>query len=214
MPIDDMKPYYQDDWCTIYHGDCRDVLPQIGQFDLVLTDPPYGIERFKKGFGYTRFKGHGAERNGLTWDNKPNGELLRNVLSKGKQAVIWGANNFDLPESEYFLVWDKEQTVDNFASAELAYSNLGVPAKIFRYSIHRHNHTSCGFHPTQKPIQLMTWCIGLADNPQTILDPFMGSGSTLRAAKDLCINATGIEIEERYCEIAANRLRQEVLSFV
>ena len=206
-----MKPYYDQDGITIYHGDCREVLPYMPKVDLVLTDPPYGIKRFQKGFGSTRFRGHRCEKNGITWDVAPTKELLDEVLGAGIAAIVWGYNNLELPRSEHFLVWDKEQTVDNFASAEIAYSSIGVTAKVFRYSIHVHNQVWKG-HPTQKPESLMRWCINLCPNqPQTILDPFMGSGTTLVAAKVEGCRAIGIEIEERYCEIAANRLAQGVL---
>lgn len=209
-----MIPYYLDDYCKIYHGDCREILPGLPKVDLVLTDPPYGIERFKKGFGTTRFKGHGCENVGIVWDNVPEKELLELIISKGLEAIIWGYNNLELPRSEHFLVWDKEQTVENFASAELAYASVKKPAKVFRYAIHKHNHRKNGGHPTEKPVPLMAWCIDQTDNPKTILDPFMGSGTTIRAAKDLGRKSIGIEIEEKYCEIAVERLRQEVLDLV
>jgi len=205
-------PYYDDGkGIVIYLGDCRDILPHLPKVDLVLTDPPYGIERFKKGFGTTRFKGHGAEKNGIEWDVKPMAEQLAIILQCAPLSVIWGANNFDLPTSEYFLVWDKQQTVPNFASAELAYTNIKIPAKVFRYSIHQHNQDSSHEHPTQKPIELMKWCLEFVPEAQSILDPYCGSGTTLRAAKDLGRKCIGIEIEEKYCEIAARRLGQEVL---
>jgi site-specific DNA-methyltransferase (adenine-specific) len=207
-----MTPYYEHGGITIYHGDCREILPEVWfGVDLVLTDPPYGIARFEKGFGYTRFKGHGAERDGLAWDKRPDADLLSLVLRSGTNAIVWGANNFSLPASEYFFVWDKQQTVSNFASAELAYTNLKVPAKVFRYSIHKHNQTSTHDHPTQKPLELMKWCLSFAPNANLVLDPFMGSGTTLVAAKEMGRRAIGIEREESYCEIAAKRLSQEVL---
>lgn len=206
-----MKPYYEDTKAgiVIYHGDCRDILPTIPKMDLVLTDPPYGIERFKKGFGTTRFYGHGAECDGLTWD-RPDRDFIASIPNGFEAAIIWGMNNFPLPTTEHFFVWDKQQTVDNFADAEIAWNNIGI-TKVFRYSIHRHNQIE-KLHPTQKPLALMTWCLSFLEGSKTIVDPFMGSGTTLRAAKDLGRKAIGIEIEERYCEIAAKRLAQEVLS--
>ena len=186
--------------------------------DLVLTDPPYGIERFQRGHkkGLIRF-GRNDVANpdlsvGLTWDVAPTEETLNTVLEAGTNAVIWGYNNLPLPRSEHFLVWDKYQTVDNFASAELAYVNALIRAKVFRYPIHQHNQTKAGGHPTEKPVSVMRWCIGFFPDAQTILDPFMGSGTTLRAAKDLNRKAIGIEIEERYCEIAAKRMSQMVMA--
>ena len=206
-----MKPYYDHNGITIYHGDCLEIMPHLEPVDLVLTDPPYGIERFNKGFGYTRFKGHGVEKAGISWNQKPSDETFKLLKSKGKYLVIWGANNFSLFPNEYFLVWDKEQTVDNFASAELAFTNI-CPAKVFRYSIHKHNKRIIS-HPTEKPVSLMKWCIKLCKTSGAVLDPFMGSGTTLVAAKELGRKAIGIEIEEKYCEIAVRRLAQEVLPF-
>lgn len=206
-----MNPYFQDDAVTIYHGDCREIVPTLGRFDLLLTDPPYGIKRFRKGFGTTRFRGLGCETKGIEWDVAPSAEWLAELLAVAPLAVVWGMNNLPLPTTEHFLVWDKEQTVDNFASAELAWCNLATPAKVFRHSIHKHNQRKEGGHPTEKPVPLLAWCIGLAGDVQTILDPFAGSGTTGRAAKDLGRKAVLIEREERYCEIAAKRMAQMVL---
>ncbi len=190
--------------CTLYLGDCLEIMPTLGKVDAVVTDPPYGIERFKKGFGTTRFKGHGCDKDGIVWDQKPNDGLFELVMSMAPQQIIWGANNFRLPPSEYFFVWDKMQTVDNFASAELAYSNIKQPAKVFRYSIHQHNKITKD-HPTQKPVGLMSWCIGYVDG-NTILDPFMGSGTTGVACVELGRTFIGIEIDEKYFDIACERI--------
>lgn len=204
------KPYYQDEYVTLYHGDCRELLPLMPKVDLVLTDPPYGIARFSKGFGNTRFKNYGAEKSGIAWDVTPASDLIHLVIASGHKTIMWGMNYLPIPRTEHFLVWSKHQPVDNFASAELAWTNINK-TKVFDLSIFLHNRTKFGGHPTEKPIQLFRWCIGLADNAKTILDPFAGSGTTLRAAKDLGLSCIGIELEEKYCEVAANRMRQEVL---
>ena len=198
------------DCCTVVQGDCLDLMKAIpdGAVDAVITDPPYGIKRFEKGFGYTRFKGFGAETGGLKWDVKPNGDVIADILRLGNVHIIWGANNFELPPSQTFLVWDKFQTVDNFASAELAYSDRpSSTAKVFRYPIHQHNQ-SFREHPTQKPESLMEWCIEQAGNPETFLDPFCGSGTTLVAAKKLGRHFLGFEISPEYCAIARRRLAE------
>ncbi len=192
---------------TLYLGDCMDILPTLPKVDAVITDPPYGIKRFEKGFGSTRFKGHGAEKDGILWDRKPCLGLMLGLIDRSDVAVIWGANNFDLPAHEHFLVWDKMQTVENFASAEYAYYNGKKPAKVFRYSIHQHNQDEKNkAHPTQKPLALMKWCIEQAGNPQTILDPFMGSGTTGVAAVQMGRKFIGIEREPKYFEIACKRI--------
>ena len=204
------KPYYQDSHVTIYNADCREILPLLDPVDLVLTDPPYGIKRFKNGIG----KGDRMINKSCAGFNNdvPTMDFFTSLIQESNEAIIWGMNNFQLPCTEHFLVWDKEQTIDNFASAELAWCNIKKPAKVFRYSIHQHNQNRIGGHPTEKPTLLFLWCISLCGNPQTILDPFMGSGTTLRAAKDLNRKAIGIELEEKYCAIAVERLRQEVLA--
>ena len=194
---------------TLYLGNCMDILPTLDKVDAVITDPPYGLKRFEKGFGTTRFKGHGAEKDGLIWDKTPEKSFFDMLLSKGENSIIWGANNFELPTSEYFLVWDKQQTVNNFASAELAYTNVKVPAKVFKYSIHQHNQIEKS-HPTEKPVSLMCWCLSFVPNAETILDPFMGSGTTGVAAIQMGRKFIGIEREPKYFEIACKRIEQAV----
>jgi len=189
--------------CTLYLGDCLEVLPGLGKVDAVVTDPPYGIERFKR--GSLRFDKDGSYPDGLKWDTKPSNYMFDIILSMSKSAIIWGGNNFSLPTSEYFFVWDKMQTVDNFASAELAWTNIKMPAKVFRYSIHQHNQTN-KVHPTQKPLCLMEWCLGFLTNPQAVLDPFAGSGTTGVACVRTGRKFIGVEIGEEYFEIAVKRI--------
>ena len=192
---------------TLYLGDCMDILPTLAKVDAVITDPPYGIKRFEK--GSLRFDKTGEYKNGIAWDKAPEKAFFDLMLSKGENAIIWGANNFELPTSEYFLVWDKQQTVSNFASAELAYTNIKVPAKVFRFSIHQHNQIEKS-HPTQKPVDLMKWCIEFTPHAKTILDPFMGSGTTGVAAIQLGRKFIGIEREPKYFKIACERIEQAV----
>lgn len=202
-----IKPYYQDDLCTIYNADCREVLPFLKPVDLVLTDPPYGI-----GFGKKHTK-WSANRGVILgdWDSKiPEIEF---VLNYGKVVVVWGGERFGLPISRCWLSWIKPDAPPTFTSFELAWTNLDKPARWINHSISATNRERVG-HPTQKPLKVMTWCINQTfPEAQTILDPFMGSGTTLRAAKDLGRKAIGIEIEKKYCDIAIERLRQEVLRF-
>jgi site-specific DNA-methyltransferase (adenine-specific) len=197
-----MKPYFQDSHCTIYHGDCREILPILQPVDLLLTDPPYGINIAANPFRQKFEKSK--------WDVLPVADDLL-LLSMGlvKESIIWGGNYFNLFPSQGFLIWDKLQPEDFTSSqVECAFWSEKTPAKIFKTSVTNYRK----HHPTQKPVDLMKWCILKAKcNPLSILDPFMGSGSTLRAAKDLNRKAIGIELEEKYCEIAAKRLSQEVL---
>ena len=216
-----IKPYYQDSAVTLYHGDCKEIVPQLGKFDLLLTDPPYGIGR-ENGMGGGGVAGL-CKRYPSKYDGKWDRERPENIselLQYAKRHIIWGGNYFAdiLPNGKKWLIWDKQQTMPSYSDAELAWTSLdGASVKIFRY---------CGnglmakeknrVHPTQKPLSLITWCIELSDKSnktpvQTILDPFAGSGTTGRAAKDLGRKCTLIEREEKYCEIIVKRMQQEVL---
>jgi site-specific DNA-methyltransferase (adenine-specific) len=202
-----LTPYYQHGGITIYHGDCREVLPEVRfGVDAVVTDPPYG---------------HGQKWAGGTWATNPIYELafkwdahpvpldlLLEVIGVARRSIVWGGNYYSLPPSRCWLSWIKAQSMPTMADFELAWTNLDRPAKAFK---ELRNPDGKREHPTQKPLSLMRWCIGFVPGDGAVLDPFMGSGTTLLAAKELNRRAIGIEIEERYCEIAARRLQQEVL---
>lgn len=206
-----MKPYYQDDAVTIYHGDCREIVPQLGRFDLLLTDPPYGIGRDGSKRTTSRHGGRKAY-DFLGWDaESPPPWLLQMLLATSDKHIVWGGNYFvdALAPTMKWLVWDKGQRICQ-SDGELAWTSLEGALRI--YTLNRVALMADGAeHPTQKPEELIRWCIQQADPVQTILDPFAGSGTTGRAAKDLGRKCTLIEREERYCEIAANRMAQEVL---
>ena len=215
-----MNPYYQDDAVTIYHGDCREIVPELGKFDLLLTDPPYGIDADNRARILSRGKLATPRDYGETsWDKSPvDDTTLAIVREAARIQIIWGGNYFTLPPCTGPLVWDKMNGTNDFADGEMAWNNLGTALRIKRHlwnGMLRAGKEQRS-HPTQKPLAIMAWCIALADKArkepaQNILDPFAGSGTTGRAAKDLGRKAVLIEIEERYCEIAANRMRQEVL---
>jgi DNA modification methylase len=217
-----MKPYYEHAGITIYHGDCREVLPDLPRFDLLLTDPPYGIgadaQMHKQ--GGTQWGKSLAPRKhyaATNWDTAPPDEsLLQLMLLKASKQILWGGNFFRLGPTSCYLVWDKLNGTNDFADCELAWTNLDKAVRIKRHmwnGMLRENDEPRYEHPTQKPLEVMLWCIQQAGDVQTVIDPFMGSGTTLRAAKDLGRRAIGIEIEEKYCEIAAKRLGQEVFSW-
>jgi len=209
-----IKPYYQDDAVTLYCGDCREILPTLGRFDLLLTDPPYGIG----------WEGHvGSDR---TWkpisgdDSTDAARDLLGLVDEGQDAVIWGANNFTqwIPRKGRWICWDKRLTKEAdkmLGSAfELAWENKQSGFDAMFRVLHGGVVNADGgkrFHPTQKPVPLFRMVLGRYANAQTILDPFAGSGTTGVAAKLEGRKATLIEMEERYCEIAANRLSQGVL---
>jgi site-specific DNA-methyltransferase (adenine-specific) len=195
-----MKPYYQDSAVTIYHGDCREIVPDLPQVDLVLTDPPYPnkADHFVDSIGAAV---------SIMWS-----------LSCPRWFVFW--DELQPPPSPIPIVakhiWHRTNTnrPDNYeAIYELATDGIRKSSRVMTHAVIFPGLTGCSQamgHPTQKNEKLLTEIINL--RPATlILDPFMGSGTTLRAAKDLGRKAIGIEIEEKYCEIAAQRMAQEVL---
>jgi DNA modification methylase len=204
-----MTPYYDDGRCVIYHGDCRDVLPGLGRFDLLLTDPPYGIGEHG-GACRTRGRPGYAKHENMGWDHdRPSRDTFDLMLSKADTAIVWGGNYFSdfLPPSMGWIYWRKLMGGD-FSDGELAWTSERRALREFTRCPKGMNKE----HPTQKPLELIQWCISeYAAESRTVLDPFMGSGTTLRAAKDLNRTAVGVERSERYCEIAARRLSQEVL---
>jgi DNA modification methylase len=202
-----MKPYYQDEWATIYLGDCRAILPQLAPVGLVLTDPPYGIGFAAQPTKWQRRAGQQAE----SWDNAAPVDVVLGLVQKARKVVIWGGNYFPLPISRGWLTWYKPDAPPSMGSVEMAWTNQDQNARQISHSISATNGERVG-HPTQKPLAVIKWSIvQVGVIAGCILDPFMGSGTTLRAAKDMGIKSIGIEIEERYCEIAVKRLRQEIL---
>ncbi len=214
IPFD---PYYDKDGITIYNADCRQVLPFLPQFDLLLTDPPYGIgadnrKQVLSRENVARAKDYGESN----WDSKPPERWLFDSIQSEK-SIVWGGNYFGLPSSSCWLVWDKENGENDFADCELAWTNLSKAVRKFKWRWAGMLQEKGGSkkdirqHPTQKPEALMIWCLKQAGEVETILDPFMGSGTTLVAAKQEGKKAVGIELEETYCEIAVQRLAQNVL---
>ena len=201
-----MKPYYQDDAVTIYHGCAMEIVPTLGRFDLLLTDPPYGA-----GYAANPVVGKGKARSNHVdsdWDNEA--PELCFALRVCTEAIVWGGNYHSLPLRRRWLAWIKRDAPPSLSNMELAWTSYDANARFFDWPMAATNAERIG-HPTQKPLALMTWCIGLAGDVQTILDPFFGSGTTGRAAKDLGRKCVGIEREERYAEIAAKRMQQECL---
>tara|TARA_R110001583_G_C5473700_1_gene393094 strand:+ start:41 stop:670 length:630 start_codon:yes stop_codon:yes gene_type:complete len=180
-------------------------------FDLAIVDPPYGIERFKKVTNNPSTKDVHAKRfqNMQTVnDTKPSVKYWEELFRVSKHQIVWGANNFTLPESEYFLIWDKKQAMPNFARCELAYVSMSLkkPAKIFEYSIHKHNQTN-KIHQTQKPVSLYEWLLmNYAKEGDKILDTHLGSGSIAIACHNLQYDLTACELDKEYFEAAMKRL--------
>jgi DNA methylase len=227
-----MRPYYEHAGITIYHGDCREVASAslIGAPSLLCTDPPYGLGAARKNFG-----GNGVKRHmtGLCagkaipkrdygdsgWDDVAvDSRLLLALMSQCEYQIVWGGNYFPLGPCRGYLIWDKMRGETDYPDCELAWTNLDTAARIIRWRwngfLTEGDERDERVHPTQKPFVVMRWAIEKAPKEcSTIFDPFMGSGTTLAAAKLLGRRAIGIEIEEKYCEIAAKRLSQEVMQF-
>ena len=213
---------------TLYLGDCAEVLPTIGQVDAVVTDPPYGISessakvksRQRRQGGNSKSLADQRDYGDFDWDQKtPDKSVFDAMRNMSKWQIIFGGNYFELPPTKCWLVWDKENGDNDFADAELAWTNLNKAVRLKRYlwnGMLRANKEPRGEHPTQKPIGIMEWCIShLPDGTQTILDPFMGSGTTGVAAVKMGRNFIGIEREPKYFDIACQRIenaqRQEQL---
>lgn len=218
-----MTPYYQDDAVTIYHGDCREILPTYNPaaVDLLLADPPYGVnyggDEWVAGTGNRRVAMKGKPP--VFGDDKP---FDPKHLLRFRRLVLFGANYYHdaLPRNGGWIVWDKtgggRGPNNSFTDVEMAWTNL-LKNPVIRHHLWKGlvRDSEAGervLHPTQKPVALMRWIIERFTAPdEVVLDPYMGSGPVVRAAKDLNRQAIGIEIEERYCEIAAKRMAQEVL---
>ncbi len=195
---------------TLYLGDCMDILPTLPKVDAVITDPPYGMQRDGKPQSTSAHGGHkGYEFMG--WDTTaPTSEVFALLLASAERQIIWGANFYPqhLPPSMGWLFWDKGQRISQ-SDGELAFTNMQKALRVF--TLNRAAIAQDGaVHPTQKPLALMLWCIEQAGMPKTVLDPFMGSGTTGVAAIQLGRKFIGIEREPKYFDIACKRIEQAV----
>jgi len=182
-------------------------------FDLAIVDPPFGIERFKKVTDTPSEKDVHAKRfqkMGLVNDTKPSKEYWKELFRVSKHQIVFGANNFTMPESEYFLIWDKKQAMPNFARCEYAWVSMSLkkPAKICEYSIHKHNQVD-KIHQTQKPIYLYEWILmNYAKEGDKILDTHRGSASLDIACHNLGFDLVTCELDTDYFNDGNKRLNQ------
>jgi len=221
-----MKPYYEDSAVTIYHGDCRDILPSLPKVDLVLTDPPYFLPAFHHATreGTSRSWGNLSILEHFFTDTFKECQLLLNdtgwlyCFCDGQSYPIFYRAAYSFFKNVRPIIWDKLNSINGywwrhqheiimFATQDNTLHEPTGDGDVIR---ERAVPIVDRLHDAEKPISLLTKLIDKG-NPQFILDPFMGSGTTLRAAKDLGRKAIGIEIEEKYCEIAARRMSQSVL---
>lgn len=187
--------------CTLYLGDCLEVMPALGPVDAVVTDPPYGIGAHKGTGKYGKQRGFVGY-----WDNEaPDLSCLPKV-----PAIIWGGNYFHLPPRRAFFIWDKGAGFKgrDFAECEQAWCSFDANARIFRHDPLAKGDYRDKKHPTQKPVALMEWCLGFVPDADTILDPFMGSGTTLVACAKLGRKGIGIELDPDYFDIACRRVEE------
>lgn len=224
-----MNPYYQDDWVTLYHGDCLEIMPQLGQVDHVITDPPYGLMQDNNKI---QLRGGAVSLDYGDWDRKVDYKWIAMLpgvsvvtFHDQKQATVVQDElvNHGWRFRQY-LFWDKGDSgmtprrnfvnsveMASFATrGDYVWNGRGSTKNIFRI-----NRAPTPLHPTQKPLGLMKRLVFVTTAPRSIvLDPFAGSGTTLRAAKELGRKAIGIEINEEYCEVIAERMAQDTLPFV
>lgn len=207
--------------CRLIQGDCLAVMPELGRFDAVVTDPPYGIGE-SAGKARTRTSGltskirsasrYQRDYGDKDWDDNTADEAISLAVSLAKNSIVFGGNYYDLPPTSCWLVWDKENGATDFADCELAWTNLPKAVRRLKFlwngCMRKERHIDRQ-HPTQKPVGVMEWCMGhLPDTAQTILDPFMGSGTTGVACVKLGRKFTGVELDKDYFDIACSRIEE------
>ena len=186
--------------------DCLEFMKRVPDkyFDLVLTDPPYGIgDKFKGGKNSALNKFNSIVDKG--WDIAPNKEIFEEIFRISKNQIIWGGNYFELPKTRGFIIWDKQiSEYFSLAMAEYAWTSFDALAKIYKTSTEKLNRV----HPTQKPLKVIEYCLNFAKAEKNwkVFDPFMGSGTTAVACKSLGIDFVGCELEPDYVAIANKRL--------
>ena len=204
--------------CRLILGNCMSVMPLLGRVDACVTDPPYGInaDGAAQQAAQSRIKAAGKSKAGRGWKlykdtewdkERPSIEIFNLIRSISSEQIIWGGNYFTdyLPPSMRWLIWDKGQRDFSLADCEVAWTSQNKAMRVFDYS--RGKALQDGKqHPTQKPIALMEWCLGFLPNAQTILDPFMGSGTTLVACAKMGRKGIGIELDPEYFDIACRRV--------
>jgi site-specific DNA-methyltransferase (adenine-specific) len=201
--------------------DCMEYMATLpdNAFDLAICDPPYGIKQLSVNENRSpnskfRRSMSAMVDSAKSWNkDKPSKKYFEELFRVSKEQIVWGANNFTLPESEYFCIWDKHQTIDNFASAEYAWVSSNFwkkPAKVFRYQIHKCNAEQVKIHPTQKPIKLYSWLLqNYAEKGQRILDTHGGSFSSAIAAHYFGCDMVICEIDEDYYKAGCERFKKE-----
>lgn len=199
--------------CVLYQGDCTVILPQLPDFDLILTDPPYGINIAKSGKVGGEKRAKATDYGVNDWDSVIPPEWFFLLMKmKGRNCIFWGGNYFGLPPSPCWLVWDKNNT-GNFADCELAWTNLEKAVRMIKHTWNgmlqqNMKQKEKRVHPTQKPLPVMEWCLTHVPDAKTVCDPFMGSGTTGMACARKGLHFVGIEREAKYFDIACERIAE------
>lgn len=195
---------------TLYHGNCMDILPCLPEVDACVTDPPYGHHEFsmdRTGGCLRKYNHIGVKF--ADWDYVPDEHFWLTIKKLSKHQIIWGGNYFakHLGNNRCFLIWDKKNIPEKFSMGmcEYAWCSMNQNSKIYACVPQDFQR----FHPTQKPLRLMKWCIALLEDAETILDPFMGSGTTGVACYQLQKKFIGIEKEKVYFDKACERIYEE-----
>jgi site-specific DNA-methyltransferase (adenine-specific)/modification methylase len=201
---------------TLYLGDCMDILPTLDKVDAVITDPPYGINENSKKVASRGKLAAPKDYGDFDWDKAPPPDaLIELIRTKGQHQAFFGGNYFTLPPTSCWLVWDKLNGSNDFADCELAWTNWPKAVRRLQWRwngmIRQGNEER--YHPTQKPLEVMKWVIELCPKSETILDPFMGSGTTGVAAVQMGRKFIGIEREPKYFEIACKRIEDAQRTF-
>lgn len=199
---------------VLYLGDCREVLPALSKVDAVVTDPPYGINENSKKVASRGKLALPKDYGDFDWDKSPiDKDTIAMLQAASKWQIIFGGNYFELGPTPCWLVWDKQNGENDFADCELAWTNLrkAVRRIYWRWNGMIRKGDDERQHPTQKPEGVMRWCINhLPTDTETILDPFMGSGTTGVACVQLGRKFIGIELEPKYFDIACRRIADEL----
>lgn len=209
-----MKKEIMADGITLYLGDCREILPLLPKVDALVTDPPYGLGVDKTmskqgGTQYGRAAAAKCHYEATDWDHAPPQWLLDWLRDLSQWQIIFGGNYFELPPARCWLVWDKQNGNNAFADCELAWTNLDKPVRRIGWmwnGMIRRRGEDRSSHPTQKPIEVMNWALSQLPPYQSILDPFMGSGTTGMAAAREHKIFFGIERHEPYFNLACKRI--------
>lgn len=210
------------EWVTIGDarlacGDCREILPELGEVDALVVDPPYGIKESAgkasgRTSGLTNPNKYQRDYGFSNWDDEPLHDVIESARQISRWQIIFGGNYYDLPPTSCWLIWDKMNGATDFADCEMAWTNL--PKAVRQIQFHwngcmRKERHIPKEHPTQKPVGVMEWAIKhLPESANTILDCTMGSGTTGVACAKLGRKFIGIEMEPRYFDISCKRIEE------